>query len=192
MSSKPGTTTSSTLPRQICRWLSFRVRERCRSSKCKSATTNAARSAGRWSTLANISSPFLASSHTCSKASRRGMDLVVVYFLQAGTADRASDPPTVAPTSQNDCRALLASMSLLGIRDTRGPACLERSSPPAGPDVARGSCSESFPASVAWRLRSNAPRQLLANDRSERTLAHRCRRVGSTPTARSRRTPRGD
>ena len=72
MSSKPGTTTSRTLPRQICLWSSFRVRERCRRSKCKSATTNAARSAGRRSTLANISSPFLASSHTCSKASPGG------------------------------------------------------------------------------------------------------------------------
>ena len=67
-SSKPGMTTSRTLPRQICLWTSFRVRERGRSNKCKRATANAARSVGSWSMPANISSPFLASSQTWSKA----------------------------------------------------------------------------------------------------------------------------
>ena len=66
-SSKPGTTTSSTLPRSICRWLSVRVRDRCRSNNCNTAITNAARLAAKCSMLVNSSSPFLASCQTCSK-----------------------------------------------------------------------------------------------------------------------------
>ena len=42
-----------------------------------------------------------------------GTEFVAACFLQAGTADRACDPPTVAPTFQNNRRAFVAPMDLL-------------------------------------------------------------------------------
>ncbi len=44
---------------------------------------------------------------------RRWTDLTTVHFLQAGAADRASYPPTLAPAFQDDRHALVAAMSQL-------------------------------------------------------------------------------